>query len=219
MNAPAPKPNPVTRWAVFLALGGIAIALAHLLDRTALLTIHDPDTLNHDWGRLLRVAGYVPTWLLVAAVFALIDSGRSAASITYPLRDKWSRAATLVSSVLLAGLLAELTKALVRRQRPDLDIAGYTFRPYWQDPWSTSGLGMPSGHTAVAFGAAAILCRLHPRATPIWLGIATGCAATRLLAQAHYLSDTVAGAVVGLTAGAIIWSLHLRITRKRSAPA
>jgi membrane-associated phospholipid phosphatase len=73
---------------------------------------------------------------------------------------------------------------------------------------------MPSGHTAVAFGAAAMLCRLHPSAWPVWLAIATGCGVTRILARAHYLSDVVAGAFVGLAAGAIIWSLHLRVLRR-----
>lgn len=214
MTANAPRPNPLTRRALCVGLAALAIALAHLGDRFALTHLHAPDAQNEDWARMLRIAGYVPTWLVIATAFALIDGARPRASFTFPVRDRWSRAATLLLSAVLAGLLAELTKALVRRERPDVETLAYSFRPYWQDPWSTSGLGMPSGHTAVAFGAAAMLCRLHPGAWPVWLAIATGCGVTRILARAHYLSDVVAGAIVGLAAGAIIWSLHLRVLRR-----
>ena len=211
MTAKATRPNPFTRWALCAGLAALAIALAHLGDRFALTNLHIPSAHNEDWGRMLRILGYVPTWLIIAIAFALIDGAKPRACFTVPLRDRWSRAATLLLSAILAGLLAELTKALVRRERPDLETLAYTFRPYWQDPWTTSGLGMPSGHTAVAFGAATMLCRLHPSAWPLWLAIAAGCGATRIFAQAHYLSDVVTGALVGALASTIIWSLHLRV--------
>jgi len=57
----------------------------------------------------------------------------------------------------------------------------------------------------VAFGAAAILARLFPRAKCVWYAAATGCAVSRLLAHAHYLSDVVAGALLGIAAGWAIW--------------
>ena len=43
-----------------------------------------------------------------------------------------------------------------------------------------------------------VLCRLWPRAWPVWIGLGVGCALTRVQAHAHFLSDVV-------TAGVAAW--------------
>jgi membrane-associated phospholipid phosphatase len=57
----------------------------------------------------------------------------------------------------------------------------------------------------VAFGAAAILARLFPRAKVVWYAAAVGCAVSRLLAHAHFLSDVVAAAIIGVAIAALLW--------------
>ena len=214
MTAPAHPSPSIARLAIAIIIAAVAIALAHAVDRAVFLRINAPGAADNDWARALRIAGYLPTWLVIAAALALIDSRR--ATFPPPLRDRWSRAATLALAPALAGLLAEGLKLVIRRERPALPDAAYIFRPFADSPWSTSGLGMPSSHTAVAFGAAYILTRLHPPAWPVWMCIAAGCGLTRILARAHSTSDVIAGALTGLAAGAIVWTLHLRISR---APA
>ena len=71
------------------------------------------------------------------------------------------------------------------------------FRPWQQDTLSTTGLAWPSSHAAVAFAAAFVLSRMHPRATAIWLLIGVACALTRLIHNDHFVSDVVAGALIG----------------------
>jgi membrane-associated phospholipid phosphatase len=181
---------PVSWPRVLLAMT-LALALAHLGDAAAWEYLRDPRVNDREWGRLLRSAGYVPTWML-GAVALLLASARAG----HGRAGRW-RAGVLLVAPALAGGVAELLKLAVRRQRPGADSPAYLFRPYDVELWSTKGLGLASSHTAVAFGAAAVLARCFPGTAPVWYLLAVGCAATRVLAGAHYLSDTVAAAALG----------------------
>jgi membrane-associated phospholipid phosphatase len=178
-------------WGRVLSAMALALLVAHLADAAAWEQLRDPRVNEREWGRLLRSAGYVPTWILGAAALAL-----ASARAGHGPAGRW-RAGVLLLAPAIAGGLAELLKIVVRRQRPGADSAAYLFRPYDVDFWSTRGLGMASSHTAVAFGAAAVLARCFPGTAPVWYLLAIGCAATRVLAGAHYLSDTVAAAALG----------------------
>jgi membrane-associated phospholipid phosphatase len=103
---------------------------------------------------------------------------------------------TMLASVLVAGVLPDLFKFLVRRRRPDRTIKGRRNGiPYSGDAWDS----FPSGH-AIHLGAMApSAVRLAPRSLRqlIW---PTGfvLASTRTLIFAHYPSDVVAGLGIGL---------------------
>src|SRR5690606_21225842 len=104
---------------------------------------------SNDLGRMLRVMGYVPVWLALAAAFILHDR---------PLgRACWRRGGTLVAGILAAGVTGEVLKVLLRRERPWAHEGEYVFRSFSERPFSSSGLAWPSSHAIIAFGAAAIL--------------------------------------------------------------
>jgi membrane-associated phospholipid phosphatase len=149
-----------------------------------------------DWGRMLRTFGYLPFWLLAAIALALNDRES---------REWWRRAALLAGAPTAAGIVGELLKITVRRMRPPEDGSAYSFRAFSDHPFSSRGFGFPSSHAVVAFGAAAILARLFPRAKVVWYAAAVGCAVSRLLAHAHYLSDVVAAAIIGIAIAALLW--------------
>jgi membrane-associated phospholipid phosphatase len=65
---------------------------------------------------------------------------------------------------------------------------------------------MPSSHAVVAFGAAAMLSRLFPRARPVWWLLGWGCGLTRVLHGRHFFSDIVLAAIVGWLIAALLWS-------------
>lgn len=190
------------------------VLLSHLADSLVWETVRDPRVNDRDWGRLLRSVGYVPTWLFGAAALALA----SRAPAGMPSTGLSWRATALLFGPALGGGVAELIKLLVRRQRPGADSAAYLFRPFDVDLWSTRGLGFVSSHTAVAFAAAAILTRCFPATRVVWLLLAVGCAATRVLAGAHYLSDVVGGAVVGWLVADAVWRWCAVRARRLVAP-
>jgi membrane-associated phospholipid phosphatase len=147
-----------------------------------------------DFGKLLRIAGFLPTWFMGAVALGLYDRGREPA----PPFGPWHRAIALAVAPILGGLAGEVLKLLLRRERPGLHDGAYVFRSFLDDPWSTRDLGLPSSHAIVAFSGAAMASYLFPRTAPVWLLWAVGCAATRVLAQAHFTSDVVLAAIAGI---------------------
>jgi membrane-associated phospholipid phosphatase len=172
------------------------IALSMLLDGWVADHVRFGRVYETDWGRMLRTFGYLPFWLLAVIALALQDRGS---------REWWRRAILLAAAPTVAGIVGEVLKILVRRMRPSDAGHAYAFRPWSDHPFSSRGFGFPSDHALVAFGAAAILARLFPRAWWVWYGAAIGCAISRLLAHAHYLSDVVASACIAIGLAALLW--------------
>jgi len=181
--------------AIAWVLGAVVLlAVASLLDPWAYHHVVWTKVYDTDWGRALRTMGYWPTWVVVALAIWL--DGRPSPAAT-------SRARSLAIAVTAAGLLGEVCKMLLRRERPNAHDGAYVFRAFADHPFNTSGIGLPSSHAFLAFAAAGTLARLFPRTACIWYALATGCAVTRVLSQAHFLSDAVAGAVLGLAVAAL----------------
>jgi membrane-associated phospholipid phosphatase len=184
-------------WTRALLLLASAIVVAHLLDPLVFRYVRIQHVYEHDWGRMLRVMGFVPLWLAAGAALMLHE------------RTPWrqmprSRGGLVITGAALGGIAAELLKLIVRRRRPG-ELGEYVFRAFSDRPFSTGGLGMPSSHALVAFGAAAVLSRIFPRARLVWWALAWGCAFTRIATGAHFLSDVVVAACVGWLLGALLW--------------
>jgi membrane-associated phospholipid phosphatase len=180
----------------------LATVAAIVLDRWSYDHLVYASVYDKDWGRLLRVMGFLPTWGVAALALWLQERGVRAGA--------GRRALLLVGSPALAGLVGETLKLVFRRERPEAHAGAYAFRAFTERPFSTSGLALPSSHTIVAFGAAAMLGYLFPRARWVWFALAAGCAATRLLAHAHFLSDVVVAALTALATSAWLWRRYGR---------
>lgn len=191
---------------------GFAAALAGslFLDGWAYRSLVGPGAYDHDWGRLLRIGGSLVLWAPLALAVWL-ERRRADPSRGW---QAW----LLLLGPALAGGVAEVIKILVRRERPALHAGEYVFRAFADRPFDTRDLGFPSSHTMVAFGGAAILARLFPRAAPLGWLLAAGCGLTRVLVHAHFLSDVAGGAMAGWATGALLWHLVTRTSRVREAP-
>jgi len=100
-----------------------------------------------------------------------------------------------LSSILLSGILVNILKAIFGRARPWLlesDI--YGFFPFTMDSYYAS---FPSGHTTTAFAVATALFVLFPRYKVIWYSYGVTIAIARIGFFDHYLSDVLAGAMLG----------------------
>jgi membrane-associated phospholipid phosphatase len=186
----------------FLALAAVLLLIAHLLDKPAFHHLASPKVYDSDLGRMLRVMGFVPLWALGAIALVLYDWPKKVAG-------GWGaalhRGALLLGSVVAAGVVGELLKLVFRRQRPNAHMGEYVFRSFGERPFHSGGLGLPSTHAVVAFGAAAMLSYLFPRTWIVWWALAVGCGLTRVMAGAHFVSDVVAAALVAVAVGAGVW--------------
>lgn len=196
-------PDVATGLALTLALlvtmiGGVGLgALAYLERSNAQLNHLDRSVAS--WGyfhgthlskhgmRLVTQLGSITTIIVLAVVLALVETIRTRSAWIVPF---------LI--VVLGGeeILSTTIKGLANRTRPPFD------------PAAVSGLGpsFPSGHsaTAAAFWAAAALLLGRRRGhaarsvlTALAVGLAVAVAESRVLLDLHWLSDVVAGLLLG----------------------
>ena len=129
-------------------------------------------------------------------------------SINVAARDFMSKVRTnyaflIFSSVLSAGIVAEILKVLIGRFRPiffeALDITG--FRPFSFE-WAFNS--MPSGHTAATFAGLVMAGMLAPKIKPITWTLAIVVGVSRVAYGAHCPTDAILGAFIGMVAADLI---------------
>lgn len=127
----------------------------------------------------------------------------------------WHASAGGVTGILLAGLGTQVVKSVACRARPRL-VDGWGVgsatppevperRGFFHWPCATDGRyqSFPSGHAATAFAAAAALSAWAPSRRRGWLlAAAAGVGISRVVLNAHFLSDVLAGGVIGWWSGA-----------------
>jgi len=183
---------------ILIALAAAAAtAVSFWLDPWAFRRLVYPAIYDQDWGRTLRVTGSLLIWLVLAAAVWLEARAREG--------PRARRAWLLFWAPTVAGGIGEILKLLIRRERPGLHEGRYGFRTFAERPFDSHDLGFPSTHAMVAFGGAAVLAHMYPRTAPLVYLLAAGCALSRVLAQAHFFSDVVAGAIAGWAVGAWLW--------------
>ena len=143
---------------------------------------------------------------------------------------RWATVRVL-SAAYGSGLAANVVKMLVTRTRPHhFDFEGGVLATFGQ--WlpltgaGSAGQSFPSAHTATAVGLAVALAWLYPRGRWFFGCLAVLVACQRIESGAHYLSDTLCGAALGLTvAGACVhfgplcrWFDRLEVRRLGRSP-
>ena len=102
----------------------------------------------------------------------------------------------LVGSVAISGVTASLAKNLIGRVRPStlpdasvFEFSVMAFRASWA--------AFPSGHATTAAACAVTLAICAPRQSWAWLSIGLVAALSRAFLGVHWLSDCLAGLVLG----------------------
>ena len=200
------------RWPLARLLAGVALAAAVAVGVVLLLAseVGWVDSLDravnrawvdaalaHDWlvtlGKAVTRWGNTPMVILITAVTA----------VWQVVRRRPALATWLVLTLVTGWLLNHVMKAVVDRARPPtdglfLDALGSSF---------PSGHAQVGGYAWVAFGLLALLLlRNRLRLAVAWccwlLGV--GIALSRVLLGVHWLTDVVAGALVGWTWFALV---------------
>jgi len=154
-----------------------------------------------NWSRIVWVKAFtylgrawLPIWLLL--VWFLATGRQRPVLITF-------------LALIIVALMVTSLKVGVRRPRPREVIKG----PSWieEQPYLSYHLSFPSGDAAVAFSAASVITSFvtWPLAC-LLLAASTIVALLRVTAMAHYPSDVLAGAAIGIFAA---W-LAIQIERR-----
>ena len=109
----------------------------------------------------------------------------------------------LFTAILLPGLIFTIVKRLIGRARP---LVGGSLDPFLYAPlgWNVEYSSLPSGHAVNAFAAATALGLLWPKMRPVLWTYAVMIAVSRVALTAHYPSDVLAGAILGVAGTLLI---------------
>jgi undecaprenyl-diphosphatase len=153
------------------------------------------------------------TWAAGGLLAALGIAGHRAADAALARAG----AAGLVG-LAVGGVANQVAKHLVCRGRPGLEDGWGVDRPeapgldgggraaarrffHWPCLGDSRFQSFPSGHATTAFTVAAVLTWAAPARWRLWLGVAAGIGLSRVLLNAHFISDVLGGAAIGWWAG------------------
>ncbi len=151
-----------------------------------------------------------------------VGSGLSLASILMPAilfatpKDEWITIGTMYAeTMLMAYGLKELGKVCVNRARPYMYFSGFPQDSVDDGDWSNA---FPSGHSTLAFAGASftsyVFTEYFPDSVMKIPVIATSCtlalgtAAFRIASGNHFITDVIAGAMIGTVCGLLVPWLH-----------
>jgi membrane-associated phospholipid phosphatase len=163
-------------------------------------------------GQGSRVAALLSDSLIVAVPIA----GLSIAFAEEQGRPFWQDTVVILEAYAINFLLVSIAKYAVRRPRPYVYDPG---QPPEARNTTDAQLSFYSGHTATTFAAAVGFSEVFRRrhdgvAVPIFYASSVALAGLmgffRILAGKHFLSDVLAGAIVGTSIGILIPALHDR---------
>ena len=113
------------------------------------------------------------------------------------------RVGFLFAAIAAPSLFDTIIKRMIGRARP---LVGGSLDPYLFSPfkWTADYASLPSGHATTAFAVLVAFGTLWPRArTVLWI-YALLIAASRVVVTAHYPSDVLAGAAVGIVGALLV---------------
>jgi undecaprenyl-diphosphatase len=172
------------------------VALIALVVLTGVLISATPLAVDHSWSEWMRDLGSGALHRL-ALVFNYLGRGLGRAlclagiGLLLAVLGRWRALVAFAVAEAVTPIASNLTKHLVDRPRPPHSLLHVT------------GSSFPSGHAAYAAATAVtlVLVLARPGRRGIWWAVAAlavaGMAWSRTYLQVHWLTDAVAGAVLG----------------------
>ena len=204
------------------AVLAVALAMA-FADRPVARFFHDGDPRLHAVFAFITTFGLSDAYLIVSSLMFLgwrIAATRTQDAARAPslLRNAY-RALFIFVVVAASGIATDVVKVICGRARPKLlfadNVYGFTWGATQADYWS-----FPSGHATTAAALATVLFLLWPRGLPLYVVAALLVMASRIVLDAHYTTDVIAGAAIGVAAAWAAWLVFLQTgLRLRAAAA
>lgn len=179
----------------FIVLGIAALAI----DRQAVHVIYDHVGLGfHTFLNRTTHMAKAAHWLTAAVIITIVSwIWKSQGHNDGMTRTAFDSAVAFILALGLGTIIIHTFKLFVGRRRPrdELEMNLYGFIPFGFDLKRNS---FPSGHALTIFCVAVIATALLPHFAVLWFALAFWLAITRALLTAHFISDVLVGAGVGL---------------------
>jgi membrane-associated phospholipid phosphatase len=202
------------RWALAFLSVALAVAICYFwLDRPIALFVHDQ--LPRNSRVLLEPITYIPNPLIWAATIVFLALG--VRGLTGRTLSKMQTAIVLCSvSLMIAETLKNVLKFVFGRTWPETWVQNnpsfihggiYGFNLFHGGEAYQS---FPSGHMTAICALASVLWIYYPRLRSICLIVALAVLVSLVGTNFHFLSDTIAGALVGTSTGLMVTMLIAR---------
>jgi undecaprenyl-diphosphatase len=183
-------------WQPWLA-GGLVLAIAAA-------GVSSLDLGARQWIQSLGLRGDLERVIKLMEIFAHGTGLLVTLALIWTLAPDYRlRLPRLLAAYGLAGLTVNLIKVLVPRLRPSAGPEASL--PAGWGNWEYLSQSFPSGHSAAAVALALSLALLFPRGRVVFLILATLACLQRIIFDAHWPSDVLAGAAIGVWAVAVVY--------------
>ena len=187
-------------WLVGIAIAAIAIGTAFYLDDTVwhFILQHQNRAVRSFMHNVSRFGDW-PSHVALGLLLLGIAWWRGS--------KKWTRVfLSMLLAMAIAGVAGHVIKRTIPRARPSVKS-----ELRWGGPrFSTKYHAFPSGHVAASTAFFGVLIFARRRIGLACLPIPILIGFSRMYIGAHYLSDVVCAAVLGMLCAAIVWRFLLR---------
>ncbi len=154
---------------------------------------HPPSAFLQSFGNLLNHLG-LGDWLGFFCVLLILYGyflGKS---------KHWKAGSVGLLTISLAGIVAQILKHIFGRARPQMNLGEFHFIGL---NFAKNGFdSFPSGHATATFAMAAFFSSYYPGGRFFFYGLALAISLIgRVMLRNHFLSDVVAGAILGSLLG------------------
>jgi membrane-associated phospholipid phosphatase len=201
------KQHSVFYWLISIAIAVIAIAASFYFDdRVRDFMMQHQNNAVRNFMRYVSLFGDWPSHAAVGLVLLGLAWRRGSA--------EWTR---IFLAMLLAMMLAGVTGTVIKRTVPRPRPSVHTEKPWGGPRFSSKYHSFPSGHVGASTGFFAVLIIARRRIGLVCLSIPILIGFSRMYIGAHYLSDVVCAAVLGILCAVIVaYFLLLQIGDRQS---
>jgi undecaprenyl-diphosphatase len=187
-------------WLIGIVIAAVAIATAFYFDDTVrdFLAQHQNPTMR-EFMRNVSLYGDWPSHVFLGLLLLAIAWRRRS--------KKWMRIfLSMLMAMAIAGIASTIVKRTTPRARPSVTSE---FR--WGGPrFNTKYHAFPSGHVGASMAFFGVLIFTRRRVGLACLPIPILIGLSRMYLGAHYLSDVVCAAVMGILCAAVVWRFVAR---------
>lgn len=178
-----------------VGIAAIAIAAAFYWDNSvvAFMTSHQTPLMWNLMRNVSRFGDWPEHFLVGLALFSFA---------LWRKNKKWARILlSMLIALSIAGLVGRAIKLTTGRARPSVKV-----EQRWNGPqWSSKYHSFPSGHVDASVGFFGLLFLARRRIGTACLPIPILIGFSRMYLGAHYLSDVVCAAVLGIISAMVVW--------------